>query len=158
MGYCCCCCSLWMRLWADFSQTPWEQPHNPSRKPVRASCCLRPQQSRPPRVNPIKAVICPATPAARCGGAVKPRLQEAKTTVVTFWKSLRQTSANTNFDKNSTQEYLPQYKKNTNACEINLIKYPDSWKAVCLRALQQNQIPFIILRHVKCYHEIFKGN
>lgn len=106
-------------------------------QPVRASCCLRLQQRRPPRVNPIKAVICPATPAARWwGGAVKPRLQETKTTVVTFWKSLRQTFANTNFDKNSTQMYLPKYKKNTNACEMNLIKYPDSWKAVCLRALQ----------------------
>lgn len=34
------------------------------------------------------------------GGAVKPRR-----------KSLRQTFANTNFDKNSTQEYLPKYKK-----------------------------------------------
>lgn len=32
-------------------------------QPARASCCLR-----PPRVNPIKAVICPATPAARWGG------------------------------------------------------------------------------------------
>lgn len=89
----CCCCFLWMRLWADFRHY-----ENSRTIPPAAS-----QSILLSKTSAKSASSCQSNQSSNLsggGGAVKPRR-----------KSLRQTCANTNFDKNSTQEYLPKYKK-----------------------------------------------